>query len=200
MGIFLQYTFAIQHEIFPTIGIKTPGFEDPLTITGFRLFDSLITGRFELFKDTLLHLILPLFTLTSYGIAMLYKRVRRRFLHVLNQEYTKTALMKGSKINLKSHFARSMRFRMILSDLRIILPSFLSMVMIVEFVFNLKGLGMLFVDSVFFRDVGVTVGVIWYLTVWILFLNTDIALLEYLLDPRYNPRQNYDISNISRVS
>jgi len=194
IGIFLQYSLAIKMEIFPTIGLKTPGFVDPRRITGLRLIDCFLTGQFGLFYDTLDHLILPLFTLTSCGIGLILREFRNSLVQIFNHNSTQSNLARGAKLELKSIFHQKMRVSLTLRCFQSIFPSLISMVMIVERVFNLRGLGLLFIDAVNFRDPGVVVGVIQCLVVLIIFVNISITLFQYVINPAQHKKQQKLVS------
>ena len=77
IGTLFQYTFCIKFNIFPSIGVNSPIFDDFISITGFKLIDSLLMGQFLQFFDTVWHLLLPLLTLAVYGISITARWVRK---------------------------------------------------------------------------------------------------------------------------
>jgi len=68
------------------------------------------------------------------------------------------------------------------------------MVMIVETVFNLKGLGLLFIDAVNFREPGVVVGVIHCLLVLIIYVNISLTLFQYVINPEQYKKERKLVS------
>jgi len=74
VGLLFQLTLGYLVPLLPVTGYKSPAFSDPTFITGFRLLDSLISGRWDLLGDTLLHYILPGLILTV-AITALMTRV-----------------------------------------------------------------------------------------------------------------------------
>ena len=60
-------------------------------ITGFYLFDSLVTGDWSRFRDASTHIILPAITLAAYPAALIARMTRAAMLDVLGQDYIRTA-------------------------------------------------------------------------------------------------------------
>ena len=60
-------------------------------ITGFYLFDTLITGNWPAFVSSLQHIILPAFTLSAYAIGLIARMTRSTMLEVLGENYIRTA-------------------------------------------------------------------------------------------------------------
>lgn len=56
-------------------------------ITGMLLFDSLITGNFEVFFDAFKHIILPGITISLYPIGLVARMTRSALLEILNEDY-----------------------------------------------------------------------------------------------------------------
>lgn len=189
IGIFLQYSLAIKLEIFPTLGIKSPGFEDPITITGLRLIDCFLTGQTELFRDTLQHLILPLFTVTSCGIGLILRDFRNSITRIFKRNLPQSTIAKGAKLDRKSLFTPKTSVSLVLKCLQSIFPSIISIIMLTDRVFNLKGIGMLFIDAVNYRDAGVVIGIIHCFLVIIIYVNISITLLQYVLNPAQYKQQ-----------
>ena len=111
----------------------------------------------------------------------------------------KTALAKGSNLKSKSIFMISMKKSLFFYGFRFIIPQLLSMEIVLEHVFRLRGIGMLLVDAVNFRDIGVTVAIIHSLSILMIFGNVLINLIRYFLDSgyRYSITKGYLNPNIS---
>jgi peptide/nickel transport system permease protein len=67
----------------------------PQRITGLFVIDSLLTGNFTALKSSLIHLILPAFTLGYFSTAVISRMMRSSMLEVLQQDYMRTARAKG---------------------------------------------------------------------------------------------------------
>ena len=77
-------------------GARIPiGTDPPPTVTGLYTIDSLIAGDWELFRLSLVHLIMPATVLAYGSLAVITRMVRGGMLEVLNQDYIRTARAKG---------------------------------------------------------------------------------------------------------
>ncbi|NHJ19647.1 MAG: hypothetical protein EAX91_01800 [Candidatus Lokiarchaeota archaeon] len=136
-GMFLQYTLSYQVDLFPAIGFKTPGFPDPTFVTGFRILDSLITGRLDLALDTMLHYALPMIILTVLFSALITR--------VVSSKMTEDAYKKKT---ILSNSAKTSRIFGIL---------IISLILI-DVTFNLNSIGYLFIRAINQYDIFVTRG------------------------------------------
>ncbi|MDD3852020.1 MAG: ABC transporter permease, partial [Firmicutes bacterium] len=98
VGMFLQLIFYRWLELLPlgdqlSMGIKLTR-EIP-HITGFLLFDSLITGDLVVFKDALAHIILPGITVALYPIGLVARMTRSALLEILDEDYIRAARSYG---------------------------------------------------------------------------------------------------------
>ncbi|MGO2110060.1 MAG: ABC transporter permease [Pseudoclavibacter sp.] len=103
LGLLLQVLFVGGLGLLPATGqfsneIK---YTSPITsVTGFPLFDSLITGNWFAYGDGLAHLILPAVTLAAYPLGLVARMTRASMLEVLGQDYVFTATAYGLRDSL----------------------------------------------------------------------------------------------------
>ncbi len=64
-------------------------------ITGFIIFDSLITGNFQIFVDALWHIVLPGITIALYPIGLVARMTRSALLEILGEDYITAARSYG---------------------------------------------------------------------------------------------------------
>lgn len=98
VGIFLQLVFYRWLGILPMgdqLSMNVRLMYDIPKITGFITFDSLITGNFVIFKDAILHLILPGITIAMYPIGLVARMTRSALLEILNEDYIRAARAYG---------------------------------------------------------------------------------------------------------
>jgi len=186
LGILLQYGLAIRFSLFPTIGLKTPGYPDPpVTITSFRLIDSLLTGQFGLFIDTLWHLILPVFCLTFIQIAGITRYSRSSMLEVLELDYIRSARAKGCKEKdvINKHALKNALIPTV-TIIGLRFGSVLSGAVMTETTFNLKGFGMLFVDAINYRDYFVINALTFLISFVFIIAVVLVDVLYAVIDPR----------------
>lgn len=132
-------TVGQPFEWFPTGGFQSSGAEHMTTL--------------EAVGDIAYHMILPVFCLTYGALASLSRYARAGLLDVIRADYIRTARAKGlseSMVVLK-HAVRNGMIP-ILTLLGTLLPAIIGGSVVLEFVFNLPGLGLYMLDSIFVRD------------------------------------------------
>lgn len=145
LGLLLQIFFVGRLGILPATGefSKEVDHVSPIShVTGFPLFDSLITGNWVALSDGMAHLILPMLTLGAYPLGLIARMTRASMLEVQSQDYIFTAQAYGLR-------ERMIRWRLALKNA--IPPTLtvtglsaayaLTATFFVEVVFNWPGLG-----------------------------------------------------------
>jgi peptide/nickel transport system permease protein len=185
LGILLQYSLSIKLGLFPTIGISKPGIGNPVTITSFRLIDTLITGRFDLFIDTAWHMILPVFVLSFIQVAGLTRYSRSSMLEVLELDYVRSARAKGCKERdvINKHALKNALIP-IVTIIGLRFGTVISGAFLTETTFNLKGMAMLFVDAINFRDYFLINGCVFMFTLVYVIVVIFVDVLYAIIDPR----------------
>ena len=100
IGLILQLVFARTLQLFPLGGQLSTEIKIMMEIpkvTGFLLFDSLITGNFTIFTDAVWHLVLPGVTIGLYPIGLVARMTRSALLEILNEDYITAARSYGLK-------------------------------------------------------------------------------------------------------
>lgn len=132
-------TVGQPFDWFPTGGFQSSGAEYMTTL--------------EKAMDIAYHMVLPVFCLTYGALASLSRYARTGLLDVIRADYIRTARAKGlseSMVVLK-HAVRNGMIP-ILTLLGTLLPAIIGGSVVLEFVFNLPGLGLYMLDSIFVRD------------------------------------------------
>lgn len=98
IGLILQLVFARTLRWFPMGGQLST--EIKLTmeipqITGFLMFDSLVTGNFVILSNALWHLVLPGITIGLYPVGLVARMTRSALLEILNEDYITAARSYG---------------------------------------------------------------------------------------------------------
>lgn len=125
-GMFLQFTLAYIIPIFPSWGFKTFSYPSPPLITGFFIFDSLISGNAYLAIDILYHYVLPSIILTVAITALMTRLFSSQ---MVDDSYKKKTIL--------SHTAKtSVAFGMILTYL-----------ILIDVTFGLRGFGDIFIRA-----------------------------------------------------
>lgn len=135
--------------------------------------------------DRILHLILPVASLTFGALAFLSRFVRGSTLEVVRQDYIRTARAKGltDRQVVYKHILRNTLIPLV-TLLGILLPTLISGSVIIEMIFSWPGIGQLFYDAVLSRDYPTVMGLSFFTAVLVL-LSTLVADLLYTwVDPR----------------
>lgn len=135
------------------------------------------------------HLILPAITLSVIYIALIARVTRAAVLDTLGEDYIRTARAKG--LWLKLILSRHALKNAILPVLTVISLEFaflLGGLVVTEQVFNLNGLGMLFVEAIARRDYTLTQALVMLVATFFLIVNFVVDIAYAWLDPRIRYR------------
>lgn len=188
MGLLLQLFFFGKLGILP-LGSRVDNaitlYHPVQQITGFYLIDSLMTGNLSAFRDSLVHIILPAFTLATYAIGLTIRMTRSTMIEVLEEGYITAARAAGIP-------ERTILFRLALKNaavptLTVLALSFvysLTGAILVEVIFSWPGLGSYITEAVLAVDFPVIMAVTLVVTVFYVFINLFMDLLQTFLDPR----------------
>lgn len=188
LGLLLQLLFFGQLGLLPLGGRvdKSISLYAPVEyLTGFYLIDSTLSGNWVALKDSLVHLILPSFTLATYAIGLTIRMTRSTMIEVLDEKYIVAARAAGLP-------ERTILFRLALKNaiiptLTVLGLSFvysLTGAILVEVIFSWPGLGTYVTDAILNVDFPVILAVTLVVTVFYVFINLFLDLLQAALDPR----------------
>lgn len=185
MGTLLQYFLTYQIDLFPAVHFKTPYFENPPFITGFRLIDSLLSGKIYLFTDALIHLVLPVACLSFITLASITRQTRSSMLEVLELDYIRTARAKGCIETdvIRTHALKNA----LIPTTTVIGLSFgglLSGAILTETTFSLHGMGELIINAITRFDYYVINASVFLVALTFVIINLFMDILYGLLDPR----------------
>jgi ABC-type dipeptide/oligopeptide/nickel transport system permease component len=135
--------------------------------------------------DTLWHLVLPIFCLSYGQFAFVSKLSRGAVLENINADYVRTARAKGvsERSVLYRHVLRNSLIPMITFAAQL-LPALIGGSIVVETIFSVPGMGKLGVDSIFYKDSEVVLGIALISGVLGLGANLAADLLYAVADPR----------------
>ena len=155
------------------------------TPTGSMLIDAVINLRFDLFWDAIAHMVLPAITLVVVVSAQIMRVMRGSLLDALSQDYVRTARAKGLPqrvVHLK-HARRNALIPVItLSGLTV--TGLLNGSVVVETIFNYRGLGLWFARAATQLDTPAVTGFALLTGVLIVLANLVVDTLYAVADPR----------------
>ncbi len=153
--------------------------------TGFMTLDAILNGRFDIFWDAILHLILPVTTLVLVISAQIVRVMRSSLLDTLSQDYVRTARAKGlstSVVNRKH--ARRNALIPVLTLSGFTLVGLLNGSVIVEAIFALPGIGKWLADAAVQLDYAAVLGGAVFVGVLVVVGNLIVDILYAVVDPR----------------
>jgi len=137
------------------------------------------------FWDRAAHMVLPIICLTYGALAYLSRQIRGAMIDTINQDYVRTARAKGlsERTIIWRHAFRNSLFPLI-SIIAMIFPTVLAGSIIVEFIFNIPGMGRLVFDSILSKDWPIVYTVLMLTAVLTMLGNLIGDLLYAWVDPR----------------
>jgi ABC-type dipeptide/oligopeptide/nickel transport system permease component len=184
MGLLLIIAFSVELNWLPISGRLSYNIKLE-SITGFILFDAMITGHVEAVKDILGHLILPALTLGVHPAALTARTARASMLDVLNEDYIKAGLARGLYFweVLTKHAFRNALIPVV-TVIGLQLGAYLGGSIVTETVFSWPGLGRYVVTAIYSRDYTVIQGAVLIYALVIVIINLGVDLLYSFIDPR----------------
>jgi peptide/nickel transport system permease protein len=154
-------------------------------ITHLLLIDSVLTGDWSLFQDSLRHIVLPAITLALGPLARFMRFTRTVMLEEIRKPYVLTARSKGlsRQAVTRRHILRNAMIPTV-TIMGLAIGYMLSGSVLVETIFNWPGIGQYAYDAVFNMDYPSIVGVTLLATVCFLLVNLLTDLTYAALDPR----------------
>lgn len=208
LGLLLAYLFALVLKgtpfWLPPSARLTSGFSTvplmktfnltnlrgfPLTLVTFFsnmvVFNSLISGNWKVFGDSLRHLILPSITVGTIPLAIIARMTRSSLVDVLGLDYIRTSRAKGLKERLVV-FRHAFRNALlpITTIVGLQLGSLLGGAILTETIFGLPGMGTVLVTSIFARDYPVIQASVVLIALIFVVVNLLVDISYGYLDPR----------------
>jgi len=184
LGIMLMMIFGVFLGWLP-IGGRIDLLIPFNRITGFMVFDSIITGNGAALISVLTHLILPAIALGTIPMAIIARTTRSSMLEILRQDFIRTERAKGLS-ERKVIYKHAIRNAMVpvVTVIGLNFGLLLSGAILTETVFSWPGVGRLIVDSVYDRDYPLVIGCILVFALVFVIVNLITDLLYTYIDPR----------------
>lgn len=153
--------------------------------TQMNTIDSLLNLRFDIFLDSVRHLFLPVFGLAYVIFARVMRVMRSSMLETLREDYIKTARSKGlAESKVINLHARKNALIPVVTIGGLLFISLLSGVVITETIYNIHGLGRLFVNAALSFDVVTLLGLVLFSSVVLVVGNLAVDIMYGFVDPR----------------
>ena len=209
LGLMLQFTFAILLkdtflQLAPS-GRLSPGLvsipfyeiwgwqfaEDTFRyhflefFSNMYIFNSFITGDWEILGDAIKHMILPAMALSTIPLAIIARMTRSSMLEVLKQDYIRTARSKGLKLNkviLKHAFRNALLPVVTIIGLQV--GTIFAGAVLTESIFGLAGVGRILFEAITARDYPIIQAFTVVIAAGYVFINLVVDLSYVFIDPR----------------
>ncbi len=129
--------------------------------------------------------ILPAFALAFGAVAIISRLMRSSLIDVMNQDYIRTARVKGlSRAQVVLHHGVRNAIMPVITVLGPLVAVLFTGTFAIENVFAIPGLGKYFVDSIRSNDYAVIVGTTLFFGVFLVLCNLAVDIINSAIDPR----------------
>jgi peptide/nickel transport system permease protein len=184
LAFILKYVFAVQLGWLPSDGRQNPRI-DATHVTGFYVWDGIITGEFDASWDALMHLVLPALALGTIPLAIIVRITRASVLEVQNADYVRTGRAKGvGASTLRSRFILRNAMLPVITTIGLQTGLLISGAVLTETVFAFPGIGSFLARAIFTRDFPVLQGFIIFIAIAYALINLAVDVSYSFIDPR----------------
>ena len=169
----------------PPVGRLDLGAVPPDGPTGFYIFDSLVRGQWETFRNAVAHVILPMVSLGFPAMAPILRLTRNATLSVLNSDYIafgRASGLRGAPLYLKYVLRNSLPGAITMTGL--ISGYMIGGAVLIERVFSWPGVGLYAFNSLQRTDHAAIQGVVLLSAFTYLLVFLVVDLLQSIVDPR----------------
>jgi len=177
IGVLLIWLFAVELGWLPSFG-RGETVQIGFWSTGF------------LTASGLKSLILPAITLGLYQMTLIMRLVRAEMLEVLRQDFIRFARARGLPERVV-YFGHALKNTMVpvITIAGLQLGAIIAFALITETVFQWPGVGLMFINAVFFVDIPVMSAYLLLVGTVFVFINLVVDLLYLAIDPRIRDDQ-----------
>ena len=185
LGLLLIGLFYSNLGWLPSGGRIDDFIPPPQHVTGLFIVDSVLSGNQKALQSSLLHLVLPAFTLGYFSTAVISRMMRSSMLEVLGQDYIRTARAKGllERMVIVRHGLRNALIPT-LTIVGLTFGSLLAGAVLTETTFSWPGLGRYATAAAIGVDFPAVMGVTLLAAVVYTLANLVVDLSYSWLDPR----------------
>jgi len=171
LALILILVFSVNLELFPIAGLHSVAND----------------GSLNYYLDFLWHLIMPIFVIVFAGIGSLTLYVRSLVIEILKSDYIFFAKARGlSKKQILRYYILPNLYPPVITLLGLSLPAIIGGSVILESIFSIDGMGLLFYKSALAHDYPVIMGIL-IIGAFLTLLGNILADLVLLkLNPNYN--------------
>jgi ABC-type dipeptide/oligopeptide/nickel transport system permease component len=170
---------------FPGADRLDPGVTPPPSRTGLYTVDALLAGDWDLFVQSLHHLILPALVLAAFNVSLLTRYTRSAILEVSGNDYVRAARAKGLPENVvvRRYILRA-ALPSVITVMGLVFANVLTGAVLVEKIFSWPGVGQYAYTAAVNLDVPAIAGVSLFVAAVYITVNFVVDLLYGVIDPR----------------
>ncbi len=173
LALVLVLIFSIKFELFPIAGLHN--------VTN--------DGSFTYYLDFAWHLVLPIFIIVFGGIGSLILYIRALTIEILKSDYIFFAHARGlNKKQILRYYILPNLYPPVITLLGLSLPAVVGGSVILETIFSIDGMGLLFYQSALSHDYPVIMGILIIGAFLTLIGNMFADLVLLKLNPNYNEK------------
>lgn len=189
IAIMLQLLFSMEWNILPLRGRLPSNIPAPTSITRFYLIDSLLTGQWNTFWESLRHLILPAVTISLGGLATIARFTRSSVVASMQSEFATYENAVGyPKRRIVYPYVLRNSLVSPVTQIGLLFGAFVSNAVAVEAIFDWPGLGSYLVAAIFAADFNAVLAVTLVIGAVYAIVNIAVDLVHGFLDPRVADR------------
>ena len=185
LGLLMLYVFFYKLQWLPGPGRLDTGMPVPDRITGMITVDAALRGQWDVFRSSVLHLILPAIVLGSFALGILARMLRSSLLAALGDDYVRTARAKGLNEGrvVTGHALRNALIPTI-TVLGLTFAGLLAGAVLTETIFSWPGVGRYSVQAALKLDYPSLLGVTLFVAAAYVLVNFVVDVVYGILDPR----------------
>lgn len=185
VAIMLQLLFSMQLGWLPLRGELSDGLSPPARVTGFLLIDSVLSGRWDAFRDVAAHLVLPALTLALGGMSGIVRFTRAGVLDTLQQDFVTYGRAMGyRRTRLIWRYVLRNSVTATITQIGLLFGGLITGGVVVEAIFDWPGIGSYTVQAILTGDHQVMLAVTLLIGVVYAVINIITDLVHGLVDPR----------------
>lgn len=184
-GLIFLTIFYFNLGIAPGPGRLDPRMTDPTRVTGLFTVDSVLSGNWTAFANSLHHLVLPTLILGGFTLALVVRVTRAAIIEEMRRDYVRTARGKGlsERSIIIRHALRNVLIPLV-TILGLAFAGLLSGAVMTETVFDWPGLGQYLVKAAVNLDYPAIQGGTLLIAAIYVLTNLVVDVLYGVLDPR----------------
>lgn len=186
LGLILIWIFFVTLHWLPgPVGRLPIGVDAPRDITGLYLVDSLLTGNFGLFWQSVRHLVLPGVTLGVVTLAPIARVTRAAMVDAMQSDYVRTAVAMGTG-SRRVWFRAALRNALlpVITMVGGVIGFVFSGAVLIEAVFGWPGLGQYALNAIARSDFAALQGFVIYAALLYVLAYLVVDVLYLVADPR----------------